>query len=173
MTAVRARSLALDIVPVIAFAALSALAAQVTIPFWPVPFTLQTFTVLTSGVLLGARRGATSQAAYLAAGAAGLPVFAAGHLGAGVLLGDTAGYLWAFAPAAFLAGLAAERWQGWRLGLALSVLSLVVLAVGASWLSRWIGSAAWVAGFLLFIPSEALKVVAATALSRAYDRSRR
>lgn len=140
-------------------AALTALAAQMTLPLWPVPFTLQTFAVLASGLLLGTRRGAAAQAAYLLAGAAGLPVFAGGRGGPMVPFGPTGGYLIAFVLAAWLAGAAAERWRGGRLLLTLSGTSLLVLGVGALWLSRFVGSSAWTAGFLLFVPSEILKAI--------------
>jgi biotin transport system substrate-specific component len=85
-------------------ALLTAVGAQITIPLLPVPFTLQTLFVLLSGAFLGARKGAAAQVAYLAAGAAGLPVFA-GFSGTALhLLGPTGGYLLAFPGAAFLAG---------------------------------------------------------------------
>jgi biotin transport system substrate-specific component len=62
------------------FAALTALGAWVTIPlpFTPVPVTFQVIFPLLAGLLLGSRRGALSQAEYVAAGLAGLPVFAKG-----------------------------------------------------------------------------------------------
>src|SRR5262245_64052441 len=59
--------------------ALTAAAAQISIPlpFTPVPFTLQPMVVLLGGAALGARLGMSSQLLYLALGLAGLPVFAA------------------------------------------------------------------------------------------------
>ena len=49
--------------------------AKVKVPFWPVPMTLQTFAVMALAAAYGARLGAFTVIAYLAAGAAGLPVF--------------------------------------------------------------------------------------------------
>jgi biotin transport system substrate-specific component len=65
--------------------------------------TLQTFFVLLAGMLLGASSGAASQIVYLAAGTAGLPVFAGGS-GPSALLGPTGGYLVGFVPAAWVSG---------------------------------------------------------------------
>ncbi len=63
-------------------AALTAAAAQVSLPlpFTPVPLTLQPMIVLLGAAALGARLGTLSQVMYLAAGLAGMPVFAASPL---------------------------------------------------------------------------------------------
>src|SRR6185312_14562413 len=60
---------------VVGAAAITAICAQISFGY-PVPTTLQTFAVLGSGALLGARRGAASQLLYLGVGAVGMPVFA-------------------------------------------------------------------------------------------------
>jgi hypothetical protein len=104
------------------FALLTALGAYVAVPLpvGPVPLSLQTLFVLLCGLLLGPRLGAAAQAAYLTAGFVGLPVFAQGFGGPGVLLGPTGGYLIAFPAAAALArlgggtGAAAGRQRGRR-----------------------------------------------------------
>ena len=72
-------SLPAQVASVAFFAALTAAAAQFSIhlPFTQVPVTFQPIVVLLGGLVLGARLGAYSQCLYLAAGIAGLPVFAA------------------------------------------------------------------------------------------------
>ena len=96
---------------VVGFAAITALAAQVSfrIPPIEVPFTLQTMAVLMTGGVLGARRGALSQLLYLVAGALGLPGFAERSSGMDTFAGPTAGYLVGFVVAAYLVGRLAER----------------------------------------------------------------
>ena len=71
--------------------------AKVQIPFWPVPFTMQTMIVLLVGMALGWRLGAATVALYLAQGAMGLPVFAQGG-GVAYYAGPTGGYLLGFWP---------------------------------------------------------------------------
>ena len=122
---------------------LTAVAAQVSfpLPFTPVPFTLQPMIVLVGGAALGARLGFTSQALYLLAGIAGLPVFAAsGTLPQGFLrlLGPTGGFLMAYPFAAFVAGYLAER--GFDRRYLTSVLAMaaglgLVFACGVTWLA--------------------------------------
>ncbi len=94
------------IVAVIVGAAVVALAAQVSIrlPFTVVPLTLSPLAVLVVGGLLGATGGCAALVLYLAAGAAGLPVFAGGAAGVIHLLGPTGGYLLAFPVAAAVTG---------------------------------------------------------------------
>ncbi|MPZ17749.1 MAG: biotin transporter BioY [Luteitalea sp.] len=108
----RASSRALQLGAVLFVTALTAAAAQVTIPFQPVPFTLQPTLVLLGGAALGARLGFASQVLYLMLGVVGLPVFAASPFlpqGAARLLGPTAGFLLAYPFAAFATGWLAER----------------------------------------------------------------
>lgn len=88
--------------------------AWLSVPFFPVPLTMQTLAVLLVGGLLGPKLGASSVAGYIALGAAGAPVFHNGLGGPAVLAGPTGGYLVGFIAAAFLMGLAA-KWAG-RLG---------------------------------------------------------
>jgi len=121
--------------------ALTAAAAQFTlpIPFTAVPFVLTPMAVLLTGAALGARRGALSQVAYLAAGIIGLQVFAPSVIlppGAARLLGPTGGYLMAYPVAAFVTGWLAER--GWDRRYATSALAMLaglalIHAGGAIW----------------------------------------
>ncbi len=83
----------IDVALVGLFAALTAVGAYVAVPlpFSPVPVTLQTLFVYLSGLVLGGRRGALSQLVYLLLGASGIPVFAGGRGGVGVIFGPTGG----------------------------------------------------------------------------------
>jgi biotin transport system substrate-specific component len=92
-------------------AAFVAVAAQfeVLTPFSPVPETLQGGALLLVGLVLGPRLGAAALVTYLAAGVAGLPVFAGGGFGFIKIIGPTGGYLLAFPLGAFLAGYVAEK----------------------------------------------------------------
>ena len=86
------------------FGAGTAAGAYIIIPLPPVPITLQTLFTCLAGALLGARLGALSQVIYLLIGILGLPVFAGGKAGLGVLFGPTGGYLLGFVAAAWVIG---------------------------------------------------------------------
>src|SRR5262245_58316234 len=130
-------------VAVLFFAALTAAAAQVSVPlpFTQVPFTFQPTVVLLSGLVLGPRLGAASQILYLAAGVAGLPVFAASPVlapGAWRLLGPTGGYLLSYPLAAFVAGALARRGFDRRYLTSIVAMALglvVIYTCGTLWLA--------------------------------------
>lgn len=124
---------------------LLATSAWVSVPFYPVPMTMQTLAVLLVGGVLGPRLGTAAVAGYLALGLAGAPVFHSGLGGPAVLIGPTGGYLMGFLPAAFLMGLAAHSaWRPGRIGTVRRVATLtagavlaeiVIYAVGVPWLA--------------------------------------
>ena len=142
--------------------------AAVWLPGSLVPVTGQTFVVLLLGALLGPRLGAAAVAAYLLEGAAGLPVFSGGGAGPAWLAGPTGGYLLGFVVAAWLTGRLIER--GWdrthaRTAAVLALGAAVLLLLGAAWLALFVGPARALAlGVVPFLPGEAWKVAAATAL---------
>ena len=174
------RSSALTSVLLIVGASIAtSLAAQVAIPVpWsPVPITGQTFAVLLSGAVLGARRAFLAQALYLAEGALGLPVFAGGAAGAAVLAGTTAGYLVAFPLAAALTGALAERGWDRRFGTMMAAMllgSLPIFALGLAVLSRFIPAGGLLAaGLFPFIPGDLIKAtLAALAFPAAWRWAR-
>ena len=138
-------SIPIRVAAVLFVTALTAAAAQVSIPlpFTPVPFTLQPMVVLLGGAALGSRLGLASQVLYLLAGIAGLPVFAASPVlpqGLGRLLGPTGGYLISYPIAAFVAGWLAERSFDRRYltsVIAMACGLAVIFAFGVSWLA-WV-----------------------------------
>lgn len=108
----RRSSATTDLALISTFAALivvCALAPRIAVGGLPVPITLQTLGVMIAGAVLGWRRGLLAVLLYLLVGFAGVPVFADGASGLGVLTRASAGYLIAFPLAAALVGLLVER----------------------------------------------------------------
>ncbi|HHY38355.1 MAG TPA: biotin transporter BioY [Clostridia bacterium] len=93
------------------FAAVTSVLAyiKIPIPIGPVPISGQTLGVMLSGGLGGPVTGAAAQAVYVLLGLVGIPVFAGGTSGPGVLLGPTGGYLWSFVPGAYVIGFLLKR----------------------------------------------------------------
>ena len=175
-------ALPIRIASVLFITALTAAAAQVSVPvpFTQVPLTFQPTVVLLGGLVLGSRLGFASQVVYLMAGLAGLPVFAASVTlppGALRLLGPTGGYLMAYPLAAWATGYLAER--GFDRRYVTSVLAMlaglvIIYASGTVWLglfartvtgSAAIGlNAALAAGVYPFVIPDLVKLAAAAGI---------
>ncbi len=128
---------ALRAAAVIAGTGILALSSHIAVPMIPVPMTMQTLAVTMIGALYGWRLGAVTILAWLAEGAAGLPVLAGGLAGLPYFVGPTAGYLLAFPLAAALVGWLTQH--GWpRLLPAFAAMLLgnaLCLVLGAAWLA--------------------------------------
>jgi biotin transport system substrate-specific component len=98
---------------------------------FPVPFTMQTFVVLMSGLLLGPRYGPLSQVLYIAMGLLGLPVFAGGRGGPHHVFSPTFGFLIGYVFVSWLAGLWGRRVSAEEKGAARRY-SAVCLAAAAA-----------------------------------------
>ena len=77
------------------FAVLLAICSWISIPTM-IPFTLQTFGVFLTLLLLGGKQGTLAIFIYLLLGSIGIPVFSNFGAGLGYLLGNTGGYALGF-----------------------------------------------------------------------------
>lgn len=155
-----------------------AIAAQISVPMWPVPMTLQMLAILIVGFSFGSRLGAATLMAYLAEGAAGLPVFAGGAGGLAYMAGPTLGFLLGFVFVAWAAGLACERgiarsFFGTALaGLVISALLYIpglawpmavagLFGIEAGWIGQDFTSYYWAYFAQPFLLGDAIKAVVA------------
>ncbi len=136
-------SLVRNIMLAITGSLLVALAAQITVPMWPVPMTLQTLAVLAVGAAYGSRLGAVTLVLYAIEGAVGLPFFAGGQAGLinpqGLIL-SSGGFIIGFILAAWLVGKLLE--QGWSSSIVKTILAAligtaVIYIPGLIWLAVW------------------------------------
>lgn len=171
------RSIVVDVALVLAGTALTALLAQVAIPIWPVPITLQTFSVLLVGAVLGPFRGAASMGLYLVLGLVGVPVFT-GWKSGNIINLPSGGYIVGFIIAAAVVGLLAQlKWDRVVLRTILSFVigSAIIYAVGVPWLYVALAQSNAIPadqllsytitnGLLVFLIGDAVKAAAAGAL---------
>jgi len=177
---------------VVAGIGILAASAWLSVPFYPVPLTMQTLAVLLIGGMLGPALGVSAVAGYLALGALGAPVFHGGLGGVLVIAGPTGGYLLGFLPAVFLMGWAARLAGGpgrpgdpagsgstpavsgsykrlLFLSLGAVVASAAIYALGVPWLALVSGlglERAAAVGLVPFLLGDALK--AAVAVGAVY-----
>jgi biotin transport system substrate-specific component len=149
---------------------LLALAAKISVPFWPVPMTLQTLAVFVISAAYGRNLAVATMLAYLAEGAIGLPVFATGA-GLAYMAGPTGGYLVGFVAAAAIVGHAADRGLDRNVFVLFGAMMLgevVILALGAAWLAVLMGGEKALAyGIGPFIVTDIVKIALAAAMVRA------
>ena len=100
--ATKNRSFIYDLVLISISAALITVCSWISIPFGPVPFTLQTLAILAVMLTCGGRRGTIAILVYLALGLCGVPVFAGFKGGVASCAGPTGGFLVGFIFAALL-----------------------------------------------------------------------
>ncbi len=142
-----------------AFIGLISIGAWVSIPFFPVPLTLQTLFVLLAGAVMK-RNALIPVSLYVILGALGLPVFHTGATGFGILLGPTGGFLAGFVLAALIVGLCYECGSSIMKITGLLAGTGVIYLCGVSWLmySLSIGFIpAVISGILPFVPGDVMK----------------
>lgn len=146
---------------------LIAVAGQIKVPMWPVPTTLQTLAIFTIAAAYGRNLAVATLLAYIAEGAAGLPVFTNGG-GIAYLAGPTGGYLAGFVVAAGITGWAADKGlsdKPLKLFAANLAGTVAVLVLGAAWIALMFGTdkaIAW--GIGPFIVTDIIKAALAASL---------
>jgi len=146
---------------------------SVPLPYTPVPLVLSDFAVLLVGMVLGPAGGFLALVAYLAEGAAGMPVFSPqGPGGVLQLIGPTGGYLFSYPIAAAIAGLTGVLVRKGRLAFTAGVLCgmvaiATILACGSAWMAHkgYMNSAStWSVAVTPFLFGSLAKIVAAAVI---------
>lgn len=139
---------------------------SIPLPVSPVPISFTNLAIYFAVMLLGWKRGTLSYIVYLLIGLVGLPVFSGFTGGPGKLVGPTGGYLIGFIFMAIIAGWFIEKFEGnmvmYFVGMIIG--TAVTYAFGTLWLAYVAGmsfKAALVAGVLLYIPGDVVKMIIA------------
>jgi biotin transport system substrate-specific component len=160
--------------------------AKISVPFWPVPMTLQTGAVALIAAAYGWRLGVATVVLYLLEGAFGLPVFTGTPergIGIPYMMGPTGGFLLGFIVEAAIVGWLAERGfdrNPFKLFGAMVLGDAVVFVIGFTWLA-WIAtlssgahgigaSAAFANGVVPFVLGDLVKLALAAAVVAAGAR---
>lgn len=118
-----------------------AIAAQIAIPFWPVPMTMQAYAILTIGLIASPSVAAGTVSLYILEGIMGIPVFS-GFLGSSfVLFGSTGGYIFGFLVAAVAMSFLKEWHQNKATKkFVVGIVGQVLICIfGISWLASFMG----------------------------------
>lgn len=163
----RAKTLRISLIAM--FIAIIAICSQISIPM-TIPFTMQTFAIFLTLILLGGFDGLVAISLYILIGAAGMPVFAKFSGGIGAILGPTGGFILGF----FIVGLCYLLSQKiFAEGLCIKVVSLVIGLImcyicGTLWFMHYASYEAAKAIYLCVLPfiiPDLLKLVLAIFIS--------
>ncbi len=148
-----------------------AITANIRIPLWPVPITMQTFGVFLVAFFFGSRKGLLSILAYILAGIVGFGVFAGYKSGMTALMGPTGGYIIGFLGAVFIVGYMIEGGYGRSkksVLLCMVVGNLIIYLFGLIWLRLYFADFSWLkilgVGLFPFLIGDFLKILGAVAL---------
>lgn len=144
--------------------------APFSIPLSTVPISLGTFAVYLCAVILGPQKGVICVLLYLLLGLVGIPVFAEGMAGLGVLAGPTGGYLIGYFAIAFFTGIFAKKWGKNPVvvffGMVIGTIGCYL--IGTIWIGLQLDLSVWealMAGVIPFIPGDIIKMVACTVIA--------
>ena len=151
------------------FAALMSICAWLCLPVMGMTFTMQTFGLFVTLLILGGKWGSVSILIYLLLGAVGIPVFSGFQGGIGILFGATGGYIWGFLTAALVYWLTQKLWNKPALsciwGLAVCYIT------GTVWFATVYGNGAGIGSIVLtcvapYILPDAVKLILALLITR-------
>ena len=147
-----------------------ALCSQVVIPLPLVPLTGQTFAVGLLASLVDYRIANWTLIGYILLGLIGIPVFASGTSGVGILFGPTGGFIFAFFVQAWIViGLRRKNTVPYLI-VGKLIGALVQLVLGTIWLkffNQMAWPAAFIAGTIPFLIPAVIKAILASVVARA------
>lgn len=163
-----------DFTQIALFTAIICILVQFSVPLpGGVPMTLQTLIIPLAGLILGAKKGTYATLLYILLGVVGLPVFAGGKAGIGVLLSVTGGFIVSFPLMPLLAGVFENfgyKLNNKRSGMKYYTMLMIGLVLGA-FINYFIGTvwfvimakstveAALMACVIPFIPTAIIKII--------------
>lgn len=147
---------------------------SISVPFNPVPITGQTLGVMLAGSILTVRQTTLSILTFLLLGIVGIPVFAGGTSGLGILIGPRGGYLVGFLIGAIMISLLrGSKNNLLRIGISNFIGGIIVIYFfGISWRMIVTGMGLYPAiiSNLPYVPGDIFKVLAATLVAVAVNK---
>lgn len=133
--------------------ALLAVGTWIRVPFYPIPFTMQTLALFLLGLTMTPKQALHSTLLYLLCGSCGLPVFT--QASTFWLFSKSAGYLISFPFAAYLISYLKDK-----ISYSLAVIAgqLLIYSLGFFVLNSFLGArSAFIYGVAIFLPSAIVK----------------
>ncbi len=151
--------------------------AQITIPLYPIPLTMQTLGIFFLAAVQGGKKASYSALLYLGLITVGLPILAGGLSNSLWFTLPQVGYLFAFPIAAFVIGKLIHSKKNasplWILGSIL-VGQAIIYTLGVAGLTRFLSiKESMMVGVVPFIPLAGIKILIASSLGGLWLRWKR
>ena len=150
---------------------LLAVSANITIPLWPVPITMQTFGIFLIAFFFGSKKGFLTISLYIMAGLLGFGVFAGQKAGMDAIIGPTGGYILGFLITVFIVGSMIEKGYGrtkTSVLLCMVIGNIIIYTIGLAGLWIFFGNVGLLKlltmGLFPFLIGDSIKIAAAMAL---------
>lgn len=142
--------------------------AQVSIPLYPVPMTLQTFGIFLLAIGQGKKKALYSTLLYVGLISLGMPFLANGTSNSLWYMFPCVGYIAAFPIAAYVIGKLVEMKENpsslWMMGSILAGQA-IIYTMGVAGLTKFLSfEQSLISGCLIFMPLAGVKLLAATSL---------
>lgn len=156
------------------FIAIIAVSALITVPWGPIPFTLQTFAISLALYMLNPKLAFASVVIYLLMGALGLPIFSSMRGGIGVIVGPTGGFLWGYALGIFFCGVLDKKVKNVGLrylcGLLLTAIAYACGTIQYMFVGGVTVEVALMTCVVPFVLIDCIKIACALAIAKATSK---
>lgn len=156
-------------------AALICVASYISFSIGTVPFSAQTLAIMIVGLLLKPKESLMTVSVYILLGAIGLPVYANGTSGVGILFGPTGGYIWGFLLGAIIISYLKDILKS-KVGYALAAMIggvgviYVCGVIGLMTMAKMPFTAAMIAGVYPFLIGDIIKVIVAVWIAKRIEK---
>lgn len=155
-------------------AALICVSSYISFSIGTVPFSAQTLAIMIIGLLLKPKEAGITVGVYILLGAIGIPVYANGSSGIGILFGPTGGYIWGFLLGAILISIIKNKIKTDAGAILATIIGgiIVIYAFGVMGLvftAKMPITGAMAVGVYPFLIGDVVKVIAATWISKKLE----
>lgn len=155
-------------------AALICVSSYISFSIGTVPFSAQSLAIMIIGLLLKPKEAGITVGVYILLGAIGIPVYANGSSGIGILFGPTGGYIWGFLLGAIVISIIKNKIKTDAGAILATIIGgiIVIYAFGVMGLvftAKMPITGAMAVGVYPFLIGDVVKVIAATWISKKLE----
>lgn len=155
-------------------AALICVSSYISFSIGTVPFSAQSLAIMIIGLLLKPKEAGITVGVYILLGAIGIPVYANGSSGIGILFGPTGGYIWGFLLGAIVISIIKNKIKTDAGAILATIIGGIIViyafgVMGLVFIAKMPITGAMAVGVYPFLIGDVVKVIAATWISKKLE----